>query len=77
VRFHTDVLFHRDNLAYPELRSKIDEATRFWFQINDEDFFAQTAVQKAVRSRFAVRGLSSKEDYVRAFARWYARAMTR
>jgi phenylpropionate dioxygenase-like ring-hydroxylating dioxygenase large terminal subunit len=77
VRFYTDVLFHRDNMSHPELDKKIEEATSFWFQINDEDFFAHTAVQKAARSRYAVRGpLSPKEDYVRTFARWYAQAMT-
>ncbi|MGD9764468.1 MAG: aromatic ring-hydroxylating dioxygenase subunit alpha [Candidatus Binatia bacterium] len=77
VRFYTDILFHRSNLDHPELQAKIDEAKRFWFEINDEDFYAHTAVQQAARSRFADRGpLSSKEDYVRAFAKWYAQQIS-
>ncbi len=77
VRFYTDLLFHRDRLGHPEVQERLEEAKRFWFQINDEDFFAHLGVQGATKSRFATRSpLSPKEDYVRAFAAWYAQQVS-
>ena len=63
---------------HPDIDTAIDEAVAKFSVVHAQDAHACTKVQKAVRSRFSTQAsLSHIEDHNDAFARWYARRITR
>ena len=63
---------------HPDLQNSLDRAVEGFSAVHAEDIVACSAVQRAVRSRFAQSGhLSHLEDHNKSFARWLARKVTR
>ncbi len=63
---------------HPDLPAALERATTAFGIVHGEDTVACTAVQRAVRSRFAEPGrLSYLEEHNQAFAQWFAKKITR
>jgi hypothetical protein len=62
---------------HPDLEEAMDRAVEKFGVVHQQDSVACTAVQRAVRSRFARPArLSHLEDHNHAFARWVAKRIT-
>ena len=77
-RLWVDYIVPGELASHPDIDTAMDQAVAGFTVVHNEDAHACSTIQKAVHSRFSTQAtLSHIEDHNDAFARWYAKKITR